>query len=390
MAIEMQMTASLGSAELIPVRCTVMRGGTSKAVFLPAEVVPESASARERFLLALMGSPDPRQIDGLGGADLLTTKVAIIGPSTRKDADLDYTFAQVSVTRPEVYFDMNCGNISSAVGVYAVEQGLIPSQEPLTRIRIHNRNTHTVLLSDVPVKGNHALVEGDCTVDGVPGTGAAVKMDYHLTAGGATGSLLPTGHAQDVIAIEGWGEVRISVVDIANVGFMVSAEDVGLDPSKIPAVPDEDLLRKMDALQRTVAKLLGMAQGQLTPIPVIVAPPHDFETIVGGVAVEADQVDIVSEVIGGQPLTLHKAFPGTTSVTLAVAAKIPGTVAYELARKEDTHTVRIGHPSGRMEVGVRVSSSSSHDGAVVVDEASYLRTARLLMDGITYLRRSRL
>jgi hypothetical protein len=388
MAIEAQIPTLLGSQELIGVRCTVMRGGTSKAVFLPAEVVPESESDRKRFLLALMGSPDPRQIDGLGGADLLTTKVAIIGGPTRKDADLDYTFAQVSVTRPEVYFDMNCGNISSAVGVYALEKGLIPAQEPLTRIRIHNRNTHTILLSDVPVKGNHALIEGDCMVDGVPGTGAGVKMDYHLTAGGATRSLLPTGHAQDLIAVKGWGEFRISVVDIANVGFMVSAEDVGLDPSKLPKVPDQELLRKMDAIQRAVARNLGMAEGQLTPIPVIVAPPHDFATVVGGIAIKGHQVDIVSEVIGGQPLTLHKAFPGTTSVTLAVAAKIPGTVAYELTRKEDTHSVRIGHPSGQMEVGVRVSFSD--EGFPVVEEASYLRTARLLMDGITYLRRSRL
>ncbi len=383
-----QMTASLGSDELIPVRCTLMRGGTSKAVFLPAEVVPALESDRERFLLALMGSPDPRQIDGLGGADLLTTKVAIIGTPTREDADLDYTFAQVSVSRPEVYFDMNCGNISSAVGVYALEQGLIRAQEPLTRIRIHNRNTHTILLSDVPVKENHAVVEGDFQIDGVPGTGAAVKMDYHLTQGGATGSLLPTGRAQDIITVEGWGEVRISVVDIANLGFMVAAEDVGLDPSKVPTGPDQELLHKMDTIQRTVARNLGMAEGQLTPIPVIVSPPHDFATVVGDVVVGAQDVDIVSEVIGGQPLTLHKAFPGTTSVTLAVAAKIPGTIAYEVARKEDTHRVRIGHPSGRMEVGVHVAPLS--DGTVVVKEASYYRTARLLMDGVTYVRRARL
>ncbi len=382
-----QMTASLGSDELIPVRCTLMRGGTSKAVFLPAEVVPALESDRERFLLALMGSPDPRQIDGLGGADLLTTKVAIIGTPTREDADLDYTFAQVSVSRPEVYFDMNCGNISSAVGVYALEQGLIRAQEPLTRIRIHNRNTHTILLSDVPVKENHAVVEGDFQIDGVPGTGAAVKMDYHLTQGGATGSLLPTGRAQDIITVEGWGEVRISVVDIANLGFMVAAEDVGLDPSKVPTGPDQELLHKMDTIQRTVARNLGMAEGQLTPIPVIVSPPHDFATVVGDVVVGAQDVDIVSEVIGGQPLTLHKAFPGTTSVTLAVAAKIPGTIAYEVARKEDTHRVRIGHPSGRMEVGVHVAPLS--DGTVVVKEASYYRTARLLMDGVTYVRRAR-
>ena len=372
--------------ELTAVPCTVLRGGTSKGVFLPEDVVPEATTKREEFLLALMGSPDPRQIDGLGGADLLTTKVAIIGKASRDDADLDYTFAQVGITQATVHFDMNCGNISSAVGVYAVEKGLVPAVKPFTTVRIHNRNTHTILVATVPVRNGHAQVEGDCAIDGVPGTGAAVSLDFRLTAGGATGALLPTGHVYDVVDVPELGGVTVSVVDIANLCFVVKAEQVGLNPSDLPCAPGPDLLSRMDRLQRAVARRVGIPEGQLTPIPIIVAPPHDFHTLADQL-VSSDAVDIVSEVIGGQPLTLHKAFPGTASVTLAVASRIPGTTAYEVARQNGAESVRIGHPSGRMDVDAKVSGENEQ---IQVLRASYQRTARLIMDGITYLRSSRL
>lgn len=374
------------SKELTAVPCTVLRGGTSKGVFLPEEVVPEEKTEREKFLLALMGSPDPRQIDGLGGADLLTTKVAIIGKPSRDDADLDYTFAQVGITQAKVHFDMNCGNISSAVGVYAVEKGLVPLEEPYTTVRIHNRNTQTILLAKVPVGDGHARVDGEWAIDGVPGTGAAISLDFRLTAGGATGSLLPTGHVYDVVDVPELGAVTVSVVDIANLCFVVQAEHVGLKSEDIPRTPGPELLFRMDRLQRAVAHLLGISEGQLTPIPIIVAPPHDFRTLTDQ-PFESDAVDIVSEVIGGQPLTLHKAFPGTASVTLAVASRIPGTIAYEMARQNGAKSVRIGHPSGRMDVDAMVSVENAR---IQVLQASYQRTARLIMDGITYLRSARL
>ncbi len=385
--MRMSDTVRDGSAELAAVPCTVIRGGTSKGVFVREQDVPRDPAARDRFLLALMGSPDPRQIDGLGGADLLTTKVAIIGPPTRPDADLDYTFAQVSVTRPQVHFDINCGNISSAVGIYAVEKGLVSCREPVTRVRIHNRNTGTILLAEVPVGNGHALVEGDYAIDGVPGSGPAIAMDYRLTAGGATGALLPTGNRQDLIAVPDLGAIAVSVVDIANLCLMVRAESLHVSPDDIPGVPTADLLARVDHLQRFVARRLGIPEGGLTPIPIIVSPPHSFRSVVTQTEVTQDQVDIVSEVIGGQPLTLHKAFPGTASVTLAVASRIPGTVAYEACRRDPSGTVRIGHPSGRMEVGARVSDDGD---TVTVNEASYHRTARLIMDGITYLRKAKL
>lgn len=374
-------------AEMIAVPSTIVRGGTSKAVFLPASAVPSQPGELERFLLALMGSPDPRQIDGLGGADLLTSKVAIVGPPSVEGADVDYTFAQVGTSAAQVHFDMLCGNISAAVGLYAIEKGLVQPVEPVTTVRIYNHNTKTILLSDVPVKGGHGAVEGDLAIDGVPGTGAPVRMDYRLTAGSTTGRLLPTGAAQELLYAEGLGAVTVSIVDIANLCFMVRAEELGLDPARLPSAPDQALLERTDLLQRAVARRVGVPEGRLTPIPILVAPPHDYPLVVGNGTMAAENVDIAAQVLGGQPLTLHKAFPGAASVTLAVGARIPGTVAYEVARPAAGPTVRIGHPSGGMEVEAEVLADGED---LSVLRAGYLRTARLLLDGTAYLRGARL
>ncbi len=380
------MSSAYGT-EMTAVPCTIMRGGTSKAVFLPESAVPAGEAERAQFLLALMGSPDPRQIDGLGGADLLTSKVAIVGAPSVPGADIDYTFAQVGTHTAQVHFDMLCGNISAAVGVYAIEKGLVAAVEPWTQVRIYNHNTRTVLLSDVPVVAGHAAVEGDLAIDGVPGTGARVRMDYRLTAGSTTGRLLPTGNVQDRLQVDGLGTVTVSIVDIANLCFMVRAEELGLDPARLPSAPDEEALRRTDLLQRAVARHVGVPEGRLTPIPILVAAPHQYPLVVGTGEVSADAMDIAAQVNGGQPLTLHKAFPGAASVTLAVGARIPGTVAYEVARPAQDALLRIGHPSGRMEVEVEVRVAGRE---IEIVRAGYLRTARLLLDGTTYLRAARL
>ncbi len=369
--------------ELVAVPCSILRGGTSKGVFLDEAVVPEKPDERDRFLLALMGSPDPRQIDGLGGADLLTSKVAIIGPPTVADADLDYTFAQVSVRDARVDTDINCGNISAAVGVYAVERGLVPPAAPGARtatVRIHNVNTDRMLYAEVPVAGGHARVQGACRVDGVPGSGAEILIDMRETVGGVTGSLLPTGSPLDTFDVPGVGRVEISVVDIAYLCVMVRAADLGVAEGSLPVAPDAALLERVDRLQRFVARRVGVAEGTLVPVPVLVGAPHDYRTLTGGEPVGAADVDLVAEVIGGQPLVLHKAFPGGAGVTLAVAARVPGTVAYV---PPSDRPVRIGHPSGRIEVDVAVDAGAG--GEVVVERAAYSRTARKLMDGTAFV-----
>ena len=366
--------------ELVAVPCALMRGGTSKAVFLEEAVVPSDPDGRARFLLALMGSPDPRQTDGLGGADLLTSKVAIIGPPSRPGADLDYTFAQVSVRDARVDYDINCGNISAAVGVYAVERGLVTAQGGVATVRINNVNTRRVFYAEVPVAAGHARVEGNCKVDGVPGSGAEILLDLRETVGTATGGLLPTGSPADTLEVPGIGPVEVSIVDIAYLCVAVRASDLGVPAGALPVTPDDELLGAVDRLQRAAARHLGLAEDTLVPVPMLVSEPHDYRTLTAGELVAAEDIDLVAEVIGGQPLALHKAFPGGAGVTLAVTARLPGSVA---AVPGGGGPVRIGHPSGRTVVDVALRTGPG--GEVSVERAAYSRTARRLMDGTAYL-----
>jgi len=387
----MQSTSEMSSpswsreGELIAVDCAIIRGGTSKGVFLPSSALPSDRAELERFLLAVMGSPDPRQIDGLGGADLLTSKVAIIGPPSIDGADLDYTFAQVSITKAQVNTDMNCGNISAAVGIYAIEHGYVDPVSPLTTVRVHNTNTHKVFVATVPVSEGRPVVEGSCQVDGVPGTGAEILLDYRETVGSVTGKLLPTGSAIDEVDVPLVGTVPVSIVDIANLCVLTKASYLGFGPGEIPSFPSDVQIAKVDSLQRTVARTLGVPEGGLVPIPVLLDDAHDYPTVVGEDRVKAEDIDFVAQVIGGQPLTLHKAFPGTASVTVAVAAKLPGTLAY--LNDSGTEEVRIGHPTGRNVVMANVSTDGA--GSLVVQKAAYTRTARKLMEGRAFIRASK-
>lgn len=185
--------------EMEALRCAIVRGGTSKGVFIMRNELPADPALRDKAILAIYGSPDLRQIDGLGGADTLTSKLAIIGPPTREGADVDCTFGQVSITDPFVDYGGNCGNISSAVGPFAIDMGLVEPVEPVTTVRIHMTNTGRILTAQVPVRNGKAAVEGDFAIDGVPGTGARITLDWSDVVGGITGRLLPTGSPKDVI-----------------------------------------------------------------------------------------------------------------------------------------------------------------------------------------------
>src|ERR1700691_2280170 len=176
------------------VRCVIMRGGTSKAVFLREADLPPEGNERLQVILAIFGSPDPRQIDGLGGADPLTSKVCIIGPDAEHGTDVTYTFGQVGIEEPFVSLTTNCGNLSAAVGVYAIEEGLVAPHEPYTAVRIYNTNTRQILVVHVPVRNGAPVVLGDYAIPGVPGTGAEIRMDYSRTTGSTTGKFLPTGN----------------------------------------------------------------------------------------------------------------------------------------------------------------------------------------------------
>ncbi len=361
-----------------------MRGGTSKAVFLRSDTLPPSGERRDTLILSLFGSPDPRQIDGLGGADLLTSKLAIIDAPSRPDADLDYTFAQVSITEPVVDYDINCGNISAAVGAYAIDEGLVPAAGPLTTVRIHNTNTGRILLAKVPIVDGIAGVEGTYAVHGVPGTGAPISLDFAQTAGGITGSLLPTGNETDVLDTD-MGPIEATIIDLANLTVFFRAESVGMSGTESPDRFTEEHLRSVAAVKAAASQLLGMPTDGLTPVPAIVSPPASYISFGTGHEVASDDVDLVARVVGGRPAVLHKAYPGTLSACTGVAARIVGTTVNAVTRADRrvTDQIIIGHTSGVMPV---LASVSREGGSWVVEEATYQRTARRLAEGTAYVR----
>lgn len=374
------------AAEQVRVPVVIMRGGSSKGIFLREEDVPAAAEARTRFLLALFGSPDKRQIDGLGGADLLTSKCAIMGAPTRDDADIDYTFAQVSVEQPVVSYDINCGNISSAAGLYALEEGFVRPEMPVTTVRVHNTNTGKILRVRLPVRDGVARIEGGCRVDAVPGTGAEIGMDFALTAGAATGRLLPTGVARDRIEVEGVDHAfDISIVDIANICVFVSATDLGLAGTEGPAEFSASTYDVLERIRVKAARLAGI-DSYLLPFQVVVSPPAPSRDFVTGRRVEASEVDVTGRLVveGG----MHKAYAGTGAACLGVAARIAGSVAHDVCRPRGAREqVRIGHPSGVMPILADVAKGA--DGWAV-NEVTFARTARRLLEGHAWVRRARL
>lgn len=334
------------------------------------------------MILSLFGSPDPRQVDGLGGADLLTSKLAIIDRPTRDDADIDYTFAQVSITEPVVDYDINCGNISAAVGAYAVDEALVDVEEPVTKVRIHNTNTGRILTAEIPIVDGAAAVEGPYVVHGVPGSGAPIALDFSRTEGGVTGSLLPTGHELDVLdtAI---GPVEATIVDVANLTVFFPAAAVGLSGSEMPGQFRPEHLAAIDAVKEAAAKQLGMATDGLIPVPALVSEPTSYASFATGDPIAPEHIDLVARVVGGRPPVPHKAYPGTVAACTGVAACIPGTTVHKVTQQEKEGEIRIGHMSGVMPVRARVGRA---EAGWRVEEAVYHRTARRLAEGTAYVR----
>ena len=368
-------------ADLTRYPSVLMRGGTSKGVFFSEHVLPGPGPARDLVILAAFGSGDPRQIDGLGGADVLTSKVAIIGPPTRPDADVDYTFGQVGIDENVIDWNGNCGNISSAVGVYAIEEGFVEAAEPVTAIRVHNTNTGSLLRLLVPVADGRPRVEGDFAISGVPGTGAEIRLDFAATAGATTGSMLPTGSPADTLSVAGMGELTVTIVDVAKLAVFFRADSVGLIGTEAPAAFTPDVLAKFEAVQRAAADLVGVDRATGMPRPVAVAPAQRFYRLGDEqVPVEADDVDFLGRWVVVPPPRVHKAFAGTGAVCTGVAACVEGSVVHQVRTVTQSPIVRIGHPSGVFPVRIELI-----DGEL--REASFSRTARRLMEGIVYVRR---
>jgi 2-methylaconitate cis-trans-isomerase PrpF len=246
-------------AEFRRIPCVIQRGGTSKGVYLHEKDLPKDPESRNKVILAIFGSPDRRQIDGLGGADPLTSKCAIIGPPERRDADINYTMAQVDITKPILDFKGNCGNISSGVGPFAIDEGLVPVKEPETVVRIYNTNTKKILKAYVQTHQGKTKYAGEYAIDGVPGTSSKILLDYSATGGTLKGKLLPTGKPVDVMSVPSIGTFEISCVDAANPTCFIKPDVLGFSGMEGPLDQKVlDALSKIELIRGTAAKMLGL------------------------------------------------------------------------------------------------------------------------------------
>ncbi|CAI8724303.1 2-methylaconitate cis-trans isomerase PrpF family protein [Priestia megaterium] len=361
----------------IPV--TVMRGGTSKGVFINHEEMPVNKSDWEPFLLDIMGSPDQRQIDGLGGANSLTSKIAIIKKSDLEKADVDYTFAQVSISESLVDFKGNCGNISSAVGPYAIEQGIVQPVEPVTKVRIYNTNTKKVIVAEVEVENGKVKTEGSCMIPGVPGTGSPIYLSFENGEGAVTGKLLPTGNAIDLLQTS-IGTIKASIVDVGNPLVFVKAGDIGLKGTELPHEYTDKQLKLFEEIRSIAAEKAGLApQNKATklspavPKMTIIAPPMDHRDGTGREKA-ASQMDVLIRMMSMQKPHQTLAITGAICTTAAIYTK--GTLLSEMVQLKGD-TVRLAHPMGIMETSVDLK-----DGQV--NGIKVVRTARLIFEGFVY------
>lgn len=381
-----------GGSEQIAIRCSFMRGGSSRGGVFLDDDLPQDKAERDAVLLAVYGSPDDRQIDGIGGADPLTSKAAVVKLSTRADADVEYTFYQVGIDNPSVSIGGNCGNMLAAVGPFAIRRGLIPAVEPETVVRIYTTNTKQVVTARIPVLAGEPSCEGDCAIAGVPDTGAAIRLDFGNCAGAVSGKLLPTGSARDRISIDG-RNIEVSLIDAATPFVFVNAADIGATGTELPVElrSNDALMSRLEQVRGWAAVALGLvddasaARAKTPNLPrvIMISPPKSFRAV-GGRDVAVADIDIcVRQLAMQRP---HKALAVTGAVCTAVACSVPNSVIAAAIGKP-LQIVRLGHPSGVLRVSSKVKEK---DGDVVIESAQIERTSRLIMDGAVYARRRKI
>jgi len=348
--------------------CVIMRGGTSRGPFFLASDLPADPETRDVVLLAVMGSPHEYQVDGIGGANPLTSKVAMIGKSKRPDADVDYLFAQVLIDQERVDTKPNCGNMLVGVGPFAVEAGLVPAKNGETTVRIFNVNTQALVEAIVQTPGGKVTYEGNAAIDGVPGRAAPVGINFTSAIGSVTRKLLPTGGPLNVI-----DGVDVSCVDVAMPMILMRAEQFGKsgDESAAELDADKELFRRMEAIRRKAGELMGMGDVAKMVVPKIglLSKPHHGGTISSRYFV---------------PYACHKAHAVTGTVCVASACAIPGTVASQLVTLPlpPQGMITIEHPSGMIAIDLDADFTG---GRQVLRRAALVRTARRIFDGYVHV-----
>jgi len=373
-----------------------MRGGTSNAVVFHARDLPRDRALWDEIFLAAIGSPDPygRQLDGMGGGVSSLSKVCVVGPATRDDADIDYTFAQVQVKEAKVEYGANCGNMSSAMGPFAVDEGLLKVSGREALVRVHNTNTKKIIWSRFPVDDGLSAVDGDLAIPGVAGTGAPVKLEFREPGGATTGKLLPTGNVSDTLDVPGVGRIRVSMVDAANACVFVRAADLGIKGTELPDEIDAnpELLRKLASIRIAASVAMGVtktpeeaARRAAVPFVGFISGPQDAKTLTGA-TLKAAGMDLTGRMMSnGQP---HRALPLTCTLCMAVAARLDGSVVQEATRPTGNpeSEIRIAMPSGVLTVAASVRKL---EGQWYAEQGAFYRTQRRMFEGQVLVRASR-
>ena len=359
------------------------RGGSSKGVFFHAKDLPSDRAKQDAIFLSVLGSPDPygRQLDGMGGGISSLSKAVIIGPPTHPDADVDYTFAQVAVDRPLVDWRSNCGNLSSAVGPFAVDEGLVRCSDGEALVRIHQVNTKRIIHARFLVRGRRAATEGDFVMAGVSGSGARIRLDFLAPGGGATGRLLPTGNALDVLE-HGGRQYRATLIDAANACVFLDAAELGLtgteSPDAIEAQPA--IMALLDALRLVAAVRMGIAETpEAAPLAIpkvaVVSAPADYRAL-DGATIAAATHEVAVRMISME--RAHRAVPLTGGMALGVACRVEGSLPQLIAAPPRDEEVRLANPSGILSVGAEVRREGT---GWFAESAVVFRSARRLMQG---------
>ena len=352
--------------DLLRIPCVLMRGGTSKGPFFLSNDLPADPDRRNEVLIEAMGAGHPLQIDGIGGGNSLTSKVAIVGPASREGADVDYLFAQVSVQWRMVDTGPNCGNMLSGVGPFAIEAGLVAVQGDETRVRIHNQNTGQIIEALVATPGGAVRYQGDAAIDGVPGTAAPVYLAFREASGAKTGRLLPSGSAREVIQ-----DIPVSLIDGATPIVIAHAESFGLTGSEAAGELDANraFMARLEALRLEAGQRIGLGdvREQVLPKPVLIGAPARG----GDLAVRYFT-----------PHACHTALATTGAVTVAMAATLPDSLVGEaLAGLQLPAALALEHPTGRMDVRIEMDETTGQPAVFV------MRTCRRLFEGAVLVRR---
>ncbi len=361
-----------------------MRGGTSKGVFFKREDLPEEGPKRDRVIMKVFGSGDPAQIDGLGGAQTHTSKTMIVSKSDKPDFDVAYTFGQVGIGKAAVDYTGNCGNLTSAISPFAIDEKILKAKEPHTMVKMFNTNTKKRIDVKVPVENGSTKYEGGYQEDGVPNPGARIDVEWYEPGGALTGKLLPTGNPVDKIDT-GSETIRGSMVDASNPALFILAKDVGLTGRELPNEIASDSQMKLERIRSKAAEILGFvkdareatAKSAHFPYIVIVGEPEDYKTAEGKTIKKKDY-SVLARLFSLQKM--HHAYAVTGAICTGAAAKIPNTVVNEIYRGQGNRVV-IGHPKGAIDVSVKtIPLGESAD----IKSVTVGRTARRLMAGMAY------